>query len=86
VPQPTRPLITREKFLIKRHNLCVAELKLGLLIEVAWRAQNIFTGLCRGGTVVLSDRDLIGVQFTYVGGHVCEVIGWQPLALSDIVT
>jgi hypothetical protein len=27
----------------------VAELKRGLLIEVAWRAQNIFTGLCRGG-------------------------------------
>jgi hypothetical protein len=26
-------------------------------------------------TVVLSDRDLIGVQFTYVDGHVCEVIG-----------
>jgi hypothetical protein len=26
-------------------------------------------------TVVLSDRDLIGVQFAYVDGHVCEVIG-----------
>jgi hypothetical protein len=24
---------------------------------------------------VLSDRDLIGVQFAYVDGHVCEVIG-----------
>jgi hypothetical protein len=24
---------------------------------------------------VLSDRDLIGVQFAYVDGHVCEVVG-----------
>jgi hypothetical protein len=26
-------------------------------------------------TVVLSDQDLIGIQFAYVDGHVCEVIG-----------
>jgi hypothetical protein len=62
-------------FATLRQKINVAELKRGLLIEVAWRAQNIFTGLCREGTVVLSDRDLIGVQFTYVDGHVCEVIG-----------
>jgi hypothetical protein len=24
---------------------------------------------------VLSDQDLIGIQFAYVDGHVCEVIG-----------
>jgi hypothetical protein len=46
-----------------------------LLIEVARRAQNIFIVLWRGVTVVLSDQDLIGVQFAYVDGHVYEVIG-----------
>jgi hypothetical protein len=35
----------------------------------------MFSALCRGVTVVSSDRDLIGVQFAYVDGHVCEVIG-----------
>jgi hypothetical protein len=29
-------------------------------------------------TVVLSDQDLIGIQFAYVDGHVCEVIGVDP--------
>lgn len=24
---------------------------------------------------MLSDRDLVGIQFAYVDGHVCEVIG-----------
>jgi hypothetical protein len=38
-------------------------------------AQNIFTALCRGVTGVSGDQDLIGIQFTYVDGHVCEVTG-----------
>jgi hypothetical protein len=29
-------------------------------------------------TVVLSDQDLIGIQFVYVDGRVCEVIGVNP--------
>jgi hypothetical protein len=60
------------------------ELKRGLLIEFAWCAQNIFTALCRGVTVVLSDQDLIGIQFAYVDGHVCEVIGVDPATPGTI--